>query len=70
MLLTAGDDAGVAAVALPTDATVLRVPDADDGSFAGMVGAYAAGLDRGVDPAQAFRLAIASVGGESLEAVP
>jgi sugar/nucleoside kinase (ribokinase family) len=70
VLLTAGDDAGVAAVALPTDATVLRVPDADDGSFAGMVGAYAAGLDRGVEPAQAFRLAIASVGGEPLEAVP
>jgi hypothetical protein len=70
VLLVAGDDPGVAAFALPSDATVLRVPDADDGSFARMVGAYAAGLDRGVDPAQAFRLAIASVGGEPLEAVP
>jgi len=70
VLLVAGADAAVALFALPSDATVLRVPDADDGSFAGMVGAYAAGLDRGLDPAQAFRLAVASVGGEPLEAVP
>jgi hypothetical protein len=69
ILLVAGDQGPVPSV-LPPDATVLRVPDADDGSFARMVGAYAAGLDAGVEPAQAFRAAVASVGGEALAPAP
>ena len=69
VLLVAGDADPIPSV-LPPDATVLRVPDADDGSFARMVGAYAAGLDQGVDPAQAFRAAVASVGGEALAPAP
>ena len=69
VLLVAGDPDPVPSV-LPPDATVLRVPDADDGSFARMVGAYAAGLDQGVDPAQAFRSAVATVGGEALAPAP
>ena len=69
ILLVAGDADPIPSV-LPPDATVLRVPDADDGSFARMVGAYAAGLDQGVDPAQAFRAAVASVGGEALAPAP
>jgi sugar/nucleoside kinase (ribokinase family) len=49
---------------LPDDATVLDAPgDGDpDGSFATMVGTYAAGLDRGDDPRAAFEAAAATVG--------
>ena len=44
---------------LPAEATVLASPDADpDGAFGSLVGAYAAALDRGVDPATAFRTTI------------
>src|SRR5919197_3498763 len=39
-------------------ATVLAAPDEDDGSFAALVGTYAAGLDRGTEPEQAFRAAV------------
>jgi sugar/nucleoside kinase (ribokinase family) len=49
---------------LPDDATVLAAPDDGDpdGAFASMVGAYAAGLDRGDDPKTAFDAASATVG--------
>jgi sugar/nucleoside kinase (ribokinase family) len=49
---------------LPDEATVLVAPeDGDaDGSFASMVGTYAAGLDRGEDPRSAFAAASAAVG--------
>jgi ribokinase len=49
---------------LPDDATVFEPPDDGDpeGAFAAMVGAYAAGLDRGNDPRTAFEAASASVG--------
>jgi hypothetical protein len=45
---------------LPVEATVLASPDSDpDGAFGSLVGAYAAALDRGVDPTTAFRTTIA-----------
>ena len=44
---------------VPPDATVLAAPDeADDGAFGALVGAYAAALDAGVDPAEAFAAAL------------
>jgi hypothetical protein len=51
-------------VSLPDGATVFEPPeDGDpDGAFAAMVGAYAAGLDRGDDPRVAFEAATAAVG--------
>jgi sugar/nucleoside kinase (ribokinase family) len=54
---------------LPDDATVIDAPDDGDpdGSFATMVGAYAAGLDRGDDPKAAFDAAAASVGSTATE---
>jgi hypothetical protein len=51
--------------ALPADATVLAAPDvADDGAFAALVGAYAAAVDAGEEPASAFRTATGAVGWE------
>ena len=48
---------------LPDDVTVFAQPAADpDGAFAAMVGTYAAGLDRGEHPRDAFRAASAAVG--------
>lgn len=48
---------------LPAEATVLAAPDvADDGAFAALVGAYAAALDSGEDPAAAFRSAAGVTG--------
>lgn len=67
VLLVDDHAASAAPVGLPGDATVLAVPGDDDGSFARLVGAYAAGLDAGVEPAQAFATAIGGVGGEALE---
>jgi hypothetical protein len=53
--------AGSTGSGVPDDATVLEAPPADaDGAFAAVVGAYAAALDRGATPADAF--ATASVG--------
>jgi len=51
---------------LPETATVLAAPPllGDDG-FAGVVAAYAAALDRGVDPAQAFAAAVGRVAAAS-----
>jgi hypothetical protein len=48
---------------------VIDAPDDGDpdGSFATMVGAYAAGLDRGDDPKAAFDAAAASVGSTATE---
>jgi hypothetical protein len=44
---------------LPSDATVIASPDADpEGSFGSLVGAYAAALDRGIEPALAFKATI------------
>jgi sugar/nucleoside kinase (ribokinase family) len=55
--------------ALPEDATVLVAPDvADDGAFAALVGAYAAAVDAGEEPAAAFRIATGAVGWETAPA--
>jgi sugar/nucleoside kinase (ribokinase family) len=54
---------------LPADATVLVAPvDADDGAFAALVGAYAAAVDAGEEPAAAFRIATGAVGWETAAA--
>src|SRR5262245_12899495 len=48
---------------LPTDATVIEAPDADpDGAFAALVGQFAAALDDGSAPGDAFRGSLAAVG--------
>jgi hypothetical protein len=45
------------------DATVIEAPaDDPDDAFAGIVGAYAAAIDRGEEPAEAFATASSSVG--------
>ena len=56
---------------LPETATVFEPPrDGDpDGAFATMVGAYAAGLDRGEDPKAAFDAASSSVGSSATNQV-
>jgi len=55
--------AGSTAPGVPDDATVLESPAADaDGAFAAVVGAYAAALDRGASPAEAFAMASAESG--------
>jgi sugar/nucleoside kinase (ribokinase family) len=47
---------------LDPEATVLEPPEADDGAFARLVGEYAARLDRGETPADAFAAASDAVG--------
>jgi hypothetical protein len=59
--------AGSLPAALPDDATVLAAPDEDDGAFDALVGAFAAALDAGAEPAQAFA---AAQGGTGWEPVP
>jgi hypothetical protein len=56
---------GVAVPAAYGAATLIEAPDDDpDGAFAWLVGRYAAALDRGVAPAEAFRAATAEGGWE------
>ena len=56
---------GTAIATAYTRATVLEAPAEDpDGAFAGVVGRYAAALDQGVDPAEAFRTATGQGGWE------
>jgi len=51
------------ATSIPDEATVLEAPAVDpDGAFAAVVGAYAAALDRGAPPAEAFASASAGSG--------
>ena len=48
---------------LPPDVIVFEAPDADpDGAFATLVGIFAAALDDGTDPGDAFRASVASDG--------
>ena len=47
------------------ETTVLEAPADDDGSFARLVGTFAAALDAGTDPAAAFREAVSASGWES-----
>jgi sugar/nucleoside kinase (ribokinase family) len=50
---------------MPADGTVLAAPDSpDDGEFGALVGAYAAALDGGMEPADAFRAATGAGGWE------
>ncbi len=56
---------GSAAPAAYAAATVIEAPAEDpDGAFAGLVGRYAAALDRGIAPAEAFRAATVAGGWE------
>jgi hypothetical protein len=59
-----GGSAGTSAPGqLPEDATVLEAPGEDaEGAFASLVGRYAAALDGGATPAEAFAAASADVG--------
>lgn len=59
-------EANSAPPVLSTEATVLEAPAKDDGSFGRLVGAFAAGLDSGLDPALAFRQAVAASGWEAV----
>jgi hypothetical protein len=52
---------GEAAVGMPPEATQLQSPPADDGSFADLVGRYAAALDGGRPPSDAWQEALAAV---------
>ena len=56
--------AGAAAPTLSGDATILEEPAEDDGSFARLVGQYAAALDAGKEPAAAFMDAVGASGWE------
>lgn len=57
-------DGGPVPDGIPPEATVLGVPPgAADQALAGLVGAYAAGLDGGHDPAAAFEAALGEPGG-------
>ena len=56
--------AGVNPPSLPSEATVLEAPAEDDGSFGRVVGAFAAGLDAGTEPAVAFAEAVKAAGWE------
>ena len=48
---------------LPSDVIVFEAPDADpDGVFADLVGSFAAALDDGAEPADAFRASIGADG--------
>ena len=57
---------GLAVPSAYAAATLIEAPAADpDGAFAGLVGRYAAALDRGTAPADAFRAATTAGGWES-----
>jgi hypothetical protein len=66
LVLTAAPGAAARAQ-LPVDATVLESPDEDEGAFAQLVGRYAAQLDAGRGPADAWRDAVAATGWEQSE---
>lgn len=62
-LLMVVDSGIVPADGLPSDAIVFEAPADDrDGVFATLVGTFAAALDDGADPAEAFRSSIAAEG--------
>lgn len=58
--------AGGSAPSVPPETTVLEAPLEDDGSFGRLVGTFAVALEAGVDPAAAFREAVAASGWESV----
>jgi hypothetical protein len=62
MILVVASGAAVPA-GLPVDAVVFEAPDADpDGVFAALVGHFAAALDDGAEPGEAFRTSVATDG--------
>jgi len=61
-LVVVGDDE--AGATLPDDATLLGVPDADVEAFSRLVGLYAAQLEAGKPPADAWQAALESSGWE------
>jgi hypothetical protein len=56
--------AGAAPPELPESATVLELPDHDDGAFTDLVGRYAAALATGQDAATAWQSAVEQTGWE------
>ena len=58
---------GAAPADLPKTATVLEMPEEDEGAFAELVGRYAAALERGEDAAAAWQAALAAGGWETSE---
>jgi hypothetical protein len=52
---------------LPASATILEMPDEDEGAFPELVGRYAAALDRGEEPAAAWQAALAAGGWETAD---
>ncbi|MFI5258107.1 MAG: PfkB family carbohydrate kinase [Candidatus Limnocylindrales bacterium] len=58
--------AGLTPPPLPAAATVLEAPAHDDGSFGRLVGIFAGALDAGVEPAAAFKEAVAASGWEAI----
>ncbi len=52
---------------LPSTATVLEMPEEDEGAFAELVGRYAAALDRGEEAAAAWQAALSSGGWETAD---
>jgi hypothetical protein len=59
-----GEGEAATLAAIPETATILEAPVDDDGSFARLVGAYAAALDAGEDPGTAFRDGVTAAGWE------
>jgi hypothetical protein len=59
--------AGSTQPAAGDDATIIEAPSDDpDDAFAGIVGAYAAAIDRGEEPAEAFATASSSLGASAV----
>jgi hypothetical protein len=59
--------AGSTQPAAGDDATIIEAPaDDPDDAFAGIVGAYAAAIDRGEEPAEAFATASSSLGASAV----
>jgi hypothetical protein len=50
---------------VPSTATVLELPDEDEGAFPALVGRYATELDRGTEPAEAWQSAVRAGGWEA-----
>jgi hypothetical protein len=68
LILLVPDASAVAG--MPDGATVLEMPDNDDGAFAALVGRYAAGLSRGAAAPDAWQEALDAVGWEAAAAEP
>ena len=63
-LIVLTDASTTSLAGIPDTATVLERPIVDDGSFARLVGTFAASLDAGNEPARAFRDGVTAAGWE------